>query len=85
MVTVIGICAGQILDFLESHEGKASIGVLFEKINSHYVIILMALGWLAREGHVRVHGANPSKMYGADFLKTNISLQKTSKESNGQN
>lgn len=84
MITVIGICAGQILDFLENNEGKASIGVLFEKIDAPYVIILMTLGWLAREGHVRVHGADPAKMYGADFLKTNISLQKTSMENHGR-
>lgn len=84
MVTVIGICAGQILNFLENQEGEASIGVLFKKIDAPYVIILMALGWLAREGHVRVHGANLAKMYGEDLLKTNISLQKTSKESNGR-
>lgn len=76
MVTVIGICAGQILDFLENYKTNVSIEVLFEKIDSSYVAILMALGWLAREGHVHIHGVAPSKMYGADFLKTNISLQK---------
>ena len=83
MVTIIGICAGKILDFLENHDGNASIGILFEKINSSYVVILMALGWLAREGYVRIHGTDPSKMYGADVLKINISLQKASEKSSG--
>jgi len=85
MITVIGICSGEILAFLENHRNNASIGILFENIDSSYVVILMTLGWLAREGYVRIHGADSTKMYSTDFLKASVLLQKASKEIDGQN
>jgi hypothetical protein len=85
MITKIGICAGQILSFLEGYKNKVSVGALFEKIDSPYAVILMALGWLAREGYVRIHGADSTKMYSTDFLKASVLLQKASKEIDGQN
>lgn len=78
MITVIGICSGEILAFLENHKNNASIGILFENIDSSYVVILMTLGWLAREGYVRIDGVDYFGKSGANLLKANISLKKIS-------
>lgn len=53
MITQIGLVAGDIWHYLENHEG-----VTFEELAKHIPksanLILMGLGWLAREGHVIV-------------------------------
>lgn len=51
MITEIGIVAGEIWQFLEK-EQKVLLEELFEKIDRPKELILMSLGWLAREGHV---------------------------------
>jgi hypothetical protein len=51
MITEIGIVAGEIWHFLDSH-GAVSIAVLAKGIDQHRDNVLMSLGWLAREGHV---------------------------------
>ncbi|MCK4518657.1 MAG: winged helix-turn-helix domain-containing protein [Candidatus Omnitrophica bacterium] len=53
MVTQIGIVAGEILNYLDTHkEGRLS--ELPSAIGKERDLILMSLGWLAREGHIRL-------------------------------
>lgn len=59
MITWIGLCAGEIWRHLEAHEGKASLEELVSKIDAPRETILMATGWLAREGYVLIHGELP--------------------------
>ncbi|MCK5306924.1 MAG: winged helix-turn-helix domain-containing protein [Candidatus Omnitrophica bacterium] len=50
MITQIGIVAGEILNYLDTHkEGRLS--ELPSAIGKERDLILMSLGWLAREGH----------------------------------
>jgi len=51
MITEIGIVAGEIWQFLEKKE-RVMLEELFKKIDKSKELILMSLGWLAREGHV---------------------------------
>ncbi|UCC95598.1 MAG: winged helix-turn-helix domain-containing protein [Candidatus Omnitrophota bacterium] len=53
MFTEIGIVAGEIWHFLDSH-GEVSLLQLLKGIEKPKEVILMSLGWLAREGHVLV-------------------------------
>lgn len=50
MITEIGIVAGEIWHFLDQH-GEVSFLELAKGIDKPRDIILMSLGWLAREGH----------------------------------
>ena len=59
MITWIGLCAGEIWGHLDAHEGKASLKEIFSKIEAPRETILMATGWLAREGHILIHGEHP--------------------------
>ncbi|HRK61695.1 MAG TPA: winged helix-turn-helix domain-containing protein [Candidatus Omnitrophota bacterium] len=60
MITWIGLCAGEIWNCLDMHDGKAEFHILFSKINAPKETILMAMGWLAREGHIIIDGSFPS-------------------------
>ena len=51
MITEIGIVAGEIWHFLDQH-GQTTLSVLRKAIDKPEDIVLMSLGWLAREGHV---------------------------------
>lgn len=51
MVTEIGIVAGEIWHFLDTH-GAVTLTQLSAGIEKPKELILMSLGWLAREGHV---------------------------------
>lgn len=57
MITEIGIVAGEIWHLLDKH-GKADISHIFEGIDKPRDIILMSLGWLAREGHIVLNKKN---------------------------
>jgi hypothetical protein len=56
MITWIGLCAGEIWHYLDAHGGQATLGSLLTEIQAPRETILMAVGWLAREGHVRLKG-----------------------------
>ena len=56
MITKIGLVAGDIWNYLESHEKKTQLTDLFEGIDHEKDLILMSLGWLAREGHIVLEG-----------------------------
>ncbi len=51
MITEIGIAAGDIWHYLDQH-GEVTCTDLIKGIDKPQDIVLMSLGWLAREGHV---------------------------------
>ncbi len=51
MITEIGIVAGDIWHYLDQHKG-CSLKQLVKGIDKQDDVVLMSLGWLAREGHV---------------------------------
>lgn len=53
MITEIGIVAGEIWHYLDSH-GEVLLSDMVRQIDKSRELILMSLGWLAREGHVVV-------------------------------
>lgn len=53
MITELGIVAGDIWHFLDEH-GKSSLSGLVAGLDKPRDTILMSLGWLAREGHVKL-------------------------------
>lgn len=55
MITKIGITAGDIWHYLDKH-GETKLSVLVKGIDKPKDIVLMSLGWLAREGHVVLSG-----------------------------
>lgn len=59
MITWIGLCAGEIWRYLDAHEGTATLDDLFSEIDAPRETILMAVGWLAREGYVILTGTLP--------------------------
>lgn len=62
MITWIGLCSGEIWKYLDSHDGKCLLKNLFKEIDAPKETILMAVGWLAREGYILTEGGLP------DFL-----------------
>ena len=57
MITEIGIVAGEIWHYLDSH-GEVSLNKMLESLDRPRDIVLMSLGWLAREGHVVLREEN---------------------------
>ncbi len=53
MITEIGIVAGEIWHYLDGH-GEVAFSQLATGIERPKELVLMSLGWLAREGHVIV-------------------------------
>ncbi|MBI3252052.1 MAG: winged helix-turn-helix domain-containing protein [Candidatus Omnitrophica bacterium] len=51
MITEIGIVAGDIWHYLDQHK-KSTLSQLVPGIDKPRDVILMSIGWLAREGHV---------------------------------
>ncbi len=66
MITELGIAAGDIWHYLDQH-GESTLSTLVEHLDKPRDVILMSLGWLAREGHVslRSDGSN----YQVSFLR----------------
>jgi hypothetical protein len=61
MITEIGIVAGEIWHYLDNH-GPSRLSEMVAKINKPRDLLLMSLGWLAREGHVILDGADDYKV-----------------------
>lgn len=57
MITEIGITAGHIWHFLDEKH-QATLEELTKGIGEKKELILMSLGWLAREGHVNLREDN---------------------------
>ncbi len=53
MITELGIVAGDIWHFLDEHK-KSTLSELVARLDKPRDTILMSLGWLAREGHVKL-------------------------------
>ncbi len=53
MITEIGITAGHIWHYLDEKR-QATLDELIKSIGEKREMILMSLGWLAREGHVNL-------------------------------
>lgn len=51
MITEIGIGAGEVWHYLD-HHGKVKLEDIFSNIDKPRDLLLMSIGWLAREGHV---------------------------------
>ena len=51
MITEIGIAAGDIWHYLDQHKGS-TLSQLIRGIDKKRDLVMMSLGWLAREGHV---------------------------------
>ena len=51
MITEIGIVAGDIWHYLDQHK-TSKLSALVKGIDKDRNLVLMSLGWLAREGHV---------------------------------
>lgn len=62
MITEIGITAGEIWHYLDEH-GKVALPQLCAGIEKPRDVILMSLGWLAREGHVVLEGEKDYKVF----------------------
>lgn len=62
MITEIGITAGEIWHYLDEH-GQVNLSKLTAGIDKPRDVILMSLGWLAREGHVILEGEKDYKIY----------------------
>jgi len=58
MITEIGITAGDIWHYLDTH-GKSSLSQMVRGIDTDRDRVLMSIGWLAREGHIIVEGGSP--------------------------
>ena len=52
MITEIGITAGDIWHYLDQHQGNVALSRLSKDIDRPNDLLLMSLGWLAREGHI---------------------------------
>ena len=61
MITEVGIVAGEIWNYLDKN-GKVSLKKLISNIEKPRDIILMSLGWLAREGHISIADADGKSM-----------------------
>ncbi len=55
MITEIGIAAGDIWHYLDE-KGSATLDQLVKGVGKSRELLLMSLGWLAREGHVTMQG-----------------------------
>lgn len=62
MITEIGITAGEIWHYLDEH-GQVKLSQLTSGIDKPRDVILMSLGWLAREGHVILEGDKDYSIY----------------------
>ncbi|MDD5745705.1 MAG: winged helix-turn-helix domain-containing protein [Candidatus Omnitrophica bacterium] len=57
----IGIVAGDIWHYLDE-QGEVKLADLVKGIDKPRDLVLMSLGWLAREGHVVIDGMNEFKI-----------------------
>jgi hypothetical protein len=68
MITEIGIVAGEIWHFLDNHHGQASLNDIVGGIERPRDLVILSLGWLAREGHIHLQGA-PDSNYVASLAE----------------
>ncbi len=61
MITEIGIAAGEVWHFLDNH-GQTKLEDVLSSIDKPRDMLLMSIGWLAREGHVVLNSEGESFM-----------------------
>jgi hypothetical protein len=61
MIMEIGIAAGDIWHYLDEH-GGGMLSDVVKSVDKPRDVVLMSLGWLAREGHVTVEGSGDFKI-----------------------
>lgn len=66
MITEIGITAGDIWNYLDKN-GSATLSTLVKSINQPRDLLLMSLGWLAREGHIAL--GRPEEDYRSELSR----------------
>jgi len=59
MITQIGIMAGEIWHYLEDNEKADTLENIVKRGDKPRDIVLMSVGWLAREGHIVLEGEAP--------------------------
>ena len=59
MITQIGIMAGEIWHYLEDNNKTDMLENIVKNGNKPRDIVLMSVGWLAREGHIVLEGEAP--------------------------
>ena len=60
MITKIGIVAGDIWSYLEKQDRTAEMDDLVRELKKEKELVLMSVGWLAREGHIVLEGDGPN-------------------------
>lgn len=60
MITRIGVVAGEIWNYLDEHDRSGSLEEMIRQLGHEKELILMSIGWLAREGHVVLEGEAPA-------------------------
>jgi Winged helix-turn-helix domain (DUF2582) len=58
MITQIGLTAGDIWEHLDAREECDSLENIIDSLGKDRGLVLMSVGWLAREGHVALEGSN---------------------------
>lgn len=69
MITEIGIIAGEIWELLE-HEDSVELSDAVKRLLCDQKVAYMALGWLAREGHILFRNKN-----GVTFVELNKRIE----------
>ena len=59
MITQIGIMAGEIWHYLEDNNKADTLENIVKSGDKPRDIVLMSVGWLAREGHIVLEGEAP--------------------------
>jgi hypothetical protein len=60
VITQIGIVAGEIWTYLEKHDKSGKLDDIISELGKERDLILMSIGWLAREGHVSLGEESPN-------------------------
>jgi hypothetical protein len=59
MITEIGIVAGVIWSYLDGRKEPVRMDDVIGQLQKERDLVLMSIGWLAREGHIVLAGESP--------------------------
>ncbi|MBM3241577.1 hypothetical protein FJZ31_35295 [Candidatus Poribacteria bacterium] len=63
MIETIGIAAGEIWKFLDKQEQPITLSTLRKNLSLSSTLLIMGLGWLAREGKINIEMPENSYSY----------------------
>jgi hypothetical protein len=63
MIETIGIAAGEIWKFLDKQEQPVTLSTLRKNLSLSSTLLIMGLGWLAREGKINIEIPEDSYSY----------------------